>query len=154
MTESAMTGSGPMERARTPWQLWAVGVVALLWNAIGAFDYLMTQTRNEQYMSAFTPEQLEYFYGFPAWVVACWATAVWGGVLGSVLLLMRRRLAEPVFLVSLIAMVLTTIHNLVLTNGLEIMDGPGQLVFTALIFVTAIGLYLYARSLARRGILR
>ena len=45
-------------------------------------------------------------------------------------------------------------HNFVLTNGLEIMDGPGQLAFTALIFVTAVGLYLYARSLVRRGILR
>ncbi len=52
----------------TPLHLWIVGALSLLWNAVGAFDYLMTQTRNQAYMSDFTPEQLEYFYGFPAWV--------------------------------------------------------------------------------------
>ena len=44
---------------RAPWHLWVVGIISLLWNAMGAFDYLMSQTRNEQYMAAFTPEQLD-----------------------------------------------------------------------------------------------
>ena len=64
----------------TPWHLWAVGVVGLLWSAMGAMDYVMTQTHNEAYMSAFTPEQLAFFYGIPIWAVATWAIAVWGGV--------------------------------------------------------------------------
>ena len=37
---------------------------------MGAFDYVMTETRNEAYMAEFTPEQLEFFYGFPAWMIA------------------------------------------------------------------------------------
>ena len=49
----------------TPWHLWVVGVFALLWSAMGAMDYVMTQTRNEAYMSAFTPEQLDFFYAIP-----------------------------------------------------------------------------------------
>ena len=53
--------------------LWIVGTVTLLWNVVGAFDYVLTETRNESYMGAFTPEQLEFFYGFPTWVVAFWA---------------------------------------------------------------------------------
>jgi hypothetical protein len=105
-------------------------------------------------MSAFTPEQLDYFYGFPAWVVAAWALSVWGGVLGSILLLLRRRWAVPVFGVSLAAMVLTTIYNFVLSDGLEVMDGAGGLIFTAVIFVIAVALFVYARWLARVGVLR
>lgn len=143
----------PAGPARTPRHLWVVGVLALLWNAMGAFDYLMTQTKNATYMSAFTPEQLEYFYSFPAWAVAAWAIAVWGGVLGSVLLLLRRRIAVPVFLVSLVAMVLTTIYNFVLSEGLEIFKDAGSRALTAVIFVVAVALYLYARSLARKGVL-
>ena len=84
---------------RTPWHLWVIGIVALLWNLVGAYDYLMTQTENAAYMGRFTAEQLEYWYGFPTWVVASWAIAVWGGVLGAVLLLLKKRLAAPVFLV-------------------------------------------------------
>ena len=148
MTESQTTAS-----VRTPWQLWAIGVVSLLWNCIGAFDYVMTETRNPTYMSAFTPEQLAYFYSFPAWAIATWATAVWGGVLGSVLLLMRRRLAVWVFLISLVAMLLTTLYNYVLSNGLEIFPDAGSKVFTAVIFLVALGLFLYARAMSRRGVL-
>lgn len=149
--EHGSLSAGPV---RTPWHVWVVGVVALLWNAIGAFDYVMTQTRNPQYMAAFTQQQLDYFYGFPAWVVAAWAIAVWGGVLGAVLLLLRRRLAVPVFLASLVAMVITTVHNFLLSNGLEVFSDTFSRVFTALIFVVAVALYLYARSLAAKGVLR
>jgi hypothetical protein len=138
----------------TPLHLWIVGALSLLWNAVGAFDYLMTQTRNQAYMSQFTPQQLEYFYGFPAWVDGAWAIAVWGSVLGSVLLLLRRRQAVPVFVVSLAAMVVTTVHNYVLSDGLEVMGGAGPVVFSAVIFVVGVLLVVYSRAMARRGVLR
>ena len=137
----------------TPRHLWVVGVIALLWNAVGALDFVMTQTKNEAYMSSFTPEQLEFFYGFPAWVVAAWAVAVWGGVIGSVLLLLRKRFAVQLFLVSLAAMVITTIHNYVLSDGFEIIGDTFTLVFTAAIFLAAVALFLYARAMHRRRVL-
>jgi hypothetical protein len=147
-------GQGQMaEGQRPPWHLWVVGILALLWNAMGAYDYLMTQTENEAYMSRFTPEQLEFFYGFPSWVVASWAIAVWGSVLGSILLLVRNRYAVPVFLVAFLAMIVTTIHNYVLSEGLEVAGGAA-LGFTLVIFLVALGLYLYARAMRRRGVLQ
>ena len=148
MSEDQATSNG-----RTPWHLWVVGVLAVLWNSMGAYDYLMTQTQNEAYMSNFSPEQLEYFYGFPTWLVAFWALAVWGGVLGAVLLVLRKKLAAGVLLVSFLSMVVTTIHNFGLSNGFEVMGGPGELVFSALIFVIALLLYLYAKAMKNRGVL-
>jgi len=138
---------------RAPWHLWVVGVAALLWNAVGALDYVMTQTRNVQYMAGFTAEQLEFFYGIPAWTVAAWAIGVWGGVFGSLLLLLRKPLAVWVFLASLVGVVLTTFQNYVLSNGMEVMGGPGAVVFTAVIFLVAVALYLYASLMRRRGVL-
>lgn len=137
---------------RAPWHLWVIGVIALLWNAMGAVDYIMTMTKNETYMESFTPEQLAFFYGFPSWVVAAWAIAVWGGVLGVILLLVRKGLAVWVLLASLIAMVITAIHNFLMSNGAEIMGGVG-VIFTIVIFLVACGLYFYARAMQRRGIL-
>ncbi|MDH3732883.1 MAG: hypothetical protein OEU54_05080 [Gemmatimonadota bacterium] len=147
MSEAAIDTPG-----RTPRHLWLVGIAGLLWSSMGAFDYLMTETRNESYMSRFTPEQLEFFYGFPTWVVAFWAVAVWGGVLGTLLLLLRKRLAVPVLLGSFLAMIITSIHNFLLADGLAVMGGAG-VAFSVLIFVFALGLWLYARSMAQRGVL-
>jgi len=139
--------------AGVPWHLWLVGALALLWNSVGAFDYVMTETRNASYLSAFTPEQLAYFNGFPKWFIAMWALGVWGGVLGSVLLLARQRLAVPVFGVSLLGVVVTFVYNFLLSNGVEVM-GTGGAVFSLVIFVVAVALLLYARALARAGRLR
>ena len=138
---------------RAPRQLWVVGGFALLWNAMGARDYIMTQTKNEAYMSGFTPDQLAFFYSIPAWVVSTWAIGVWGGVLGALLLLVRRRFAVWAFLASLTGMVVTTFRNYVLADGLDIIGDAFSLGFTAVIFLVALGLLLYARAMRTRGVL-
>jgi hypothetical protein len=154
MPEELDTSEAPDPRSSgTPKHLWVVGIVSLLWNAVGAMDYFMTQTENESYMSGFTPEQLEFFYGFPTWLVAFWAIAVWGGVLGSVLLLLKRRLAIHVFLASFLAMVVTTIHNFGFANGFEVIGDGFALTFTAVIFFAALALFIYARAMGKRGVL-
>ena len=142
-----------VNESKVSWKFWVIGVVALLWNAVGAFDYTMTQTQNEAYMSEFTSEQLEFFLGFPTWVVATWATAVWASLLGTVLLLLRKSLAVPVFLASLVAMAITFFHNFFLSNGMEIMVGVFPMIFTAVIFLVAIGLYMYSDRLKKNGVL-
>ena len=149
-----MTDSSLSNNVKAPWHLWVVGIVGFLWSAMGAMDYVMTKTRNAEYMSAFTPEQLEFFYGLPIFIVACWATAVWCGVAGAILLLLRKSVAVGLFLASLIAMFITTIHNYGTSNGFEVMGDTFSLVFTAIIFLASIGLYLYARAMRQRGILK
>ncbi len=145
-------GASAAGRSRAPVHLWIVGVLALVWNAFGAFDYLATQLRYEPYMSQFPQEQLEYFYGFPAWAVAAWAFGIWGAFFGSIALLLRKRWAVWLFGLSLAGMAVTTIYNFVLTEGLEIMGTVGA-IFTAVIWIVAILLFLYARALAKKGVL-
>jgi hypothetical protein len=139
-------------RQRAPWHLWLVGILGLLFNSVGSFDYLMTQTQNESYMGRFTSEQLEVLYGFPAWLVVFWALAVSGGALGALLMLLRRRLAVPVLLASLLAMSVTAIHNFSSTKGLYETGGTGP-GFILVIFVVALGLWLYAQAMGARGVL-
>jgi len=148
-----MADTGP-ESPKTPWHLWVIGVISLLWNSTGAMDFTMTQARNAAYLKGLTQAQLDFFYGFPLWVVAAWGIATWGGVAGSLLLLLRRKLAKPVFLASFIGMVLTTIHNFGLSNAWQVMGGAGPLIFSVLIFVIGLLLWLYARAMGRRGVLR
>jgi len=141
------------EQQKTPWHLWVVGILAVLWNLMGVYDYLMTETRNEAYLANFTPEQLEYFTSFPAWAVATWAISVWGSLIASVLLLLRKRMARDLFLLVLVTMAITFLYNFVLSNGLEVMGDAISLVFTGLIIVVAVLLYVYARRQAAAGVL-
>jgi len=140
---------------KTPWHIWLIGVLSLLWNAGGAFDYVMAHFAADSYLAQATPEQQAYYEGFPAWATAFWALGVWGAFAGSVLLLVRSRFAALAFGISLIGLLANT-SRLFSTMGADAVDllGQGNLAFTAALIVVALGLWLYARSMARKGVLR
>ena len=86
---------------KTPWQLWLVGGFALLFNAIGVFDFVMNLAQGPTYLASagMTPEQIAHYQQMPAWMLVVWAVGVFGAFGASVLLLMRRKPAFPVFIV-------------------------------------------------------
>jgi hypothetical protein len=139
-------------RAKTPVHLWIVGILALLWNAVGCFDNYATQTKLEFYMSQFTPQQLEYFYGFPGWVDGAWAVGVWGSLLGTIGLLMRRSRAVWLYGLAILGLAVTSVYNFALSDGLAIM-GREAAIFTGVIWLIALFLFFYARAMAKRRVL-
>jgi hypothetical protein len=138
---------------KAPLHLWIIGIVSLLWNAMGAFDYTATQLRLDFYMSNFSEEQLAYFYGFPAWARAFWAIGVWASLLGSLSLLFRKALAAWLFGAAIIGLAGTSIYNFVLTDGAALM-GEGAVTMSVVIWIIALLLYFYATAMARRRVLQ
>ena len=140
---------------KTPWHVWGVGITAVLFNAGGAFDYVMTQTGNAAYMAAFTPEQIAWFDAFPVWIDAAWAIAVWSALLGGVLILLRRKAAMPVFALSLVAMGVTFVHNFAIAEPtMAEVTGPQAFWMTFLIVAVTLALFHYSRIMTLRGVLR
>ena len=148
MTGNANTGASP----KTPVHLWIVGILALLWNAMGAFDYLATQLELDFYMSTFSEEQLSYFYGFPAWAVSGWAIAVWSALAGSIGLVLRKKWSLYAFVVAIAGMIVSSIYTIGMTNGFEIM-GPSSIYMTVVIWVISIFLVGYACRMVKNGVL-
>ena len=139
-------------RPRTPVHLWIVGVLALLWALMGAFDYLATQLELEFYMGQFTEEQLAYFNAFPTWMTAFWAFGVWGGFAGSIGLLLRKKWAVWAYVVSIAGLFVSSIYNFGLTNGAEVM-GTGGVIFTVIIWILALFLLYYSWLQSKKGVL-
>ncbi|SMY08790.1 hypothetical protein [Flavimaricola marinus] len=140
---------------RTPWHLWVVGGVSLLWNAGGAYDYLMTQLNNEAYLSMLTEPQRALMDSRPVWFDAAWAIGVWGSILGSLLLLLRSRFAVQAFLASFLGLIVSAIWSFGIAepSSFEVM-GSFAAIFSLAIAVVIVLLYLYARAMAARGVLR
>lgn len=94
-------------KGATPWHLWAAGVISLLWNAFGGYDFVMSVTQGEAYWraSGMTDAMVAYYNAMPTWMYVPWVLGVWGAVAGSVLLLMRNKLAVPAFGLSLLGAV-------------------------------------------------
>ena len=146
--------AAPADTRKAPWHLWVVGVLYLLWSGVGAMDFTMTQTHNATYAKGFTAAQLNYFYSYPVWVVIAWAISTWGAIIGSICLLVRKRSAVPFFLAALVAMILTTVYNFGLSGGIKVMGGTGTLIFCVIIIVVGALVWLYARGMRRKEVLR
>jgi len=137
---------------KAPWHLWVIGGVSLLWNLGGVASYLATELGQLEGM-ALPPDQVEYFYSFPAWAVGFWALGVWGCAIGSLLLILRKKLAVLSFGISIIGLLGTTYYERVFAVVPESMQGTGQNLFAAAIWVITFALFLYARRMTAKGIL-
>ncbi|MFL6862050.1 MAG: hypothetical protein ACJ8DZ_03530 [Allosphingosinicella sp.] len=74
-----------------PGWFWIVAAIALLWEGLGCYAYLMQISTVDD--------------ATPMWVTASFAVAVWVGVVGALLLLMRQKMARSAFAVSLLAVI-------------------------------------------------
>lgn len=143
---------------RTPVHLWVVGVLAILWNAFGAYDYWMTRTENLDYLSQFGADPnsiLSWIDSFPMWAQFGWGLGVWMGLLGSVLLLARSRWAVHAFGLSLIGMALSFGYQFSGASPMpEGMDGGAMAYIPLLIIFIGLVLFAYARAMAKKAVLR
>ena len=129
---------------------WVIGIIALIWNALGVNAYLQEAYNTDAYKALHTEEQLELINNLPTWYTAIFAIAVFASLIGCILLLLRKRLAIPLFLIALIAVVIQTGYNLFINEGRELY-GVMEYAMLVLIPVVSIFLYWYAKHATKRG---
>jgi hypothetical protein len=138
----------------TPAHLWIVGILSLLWSAMGCFDYLMTVTSNQTYLGKMPADQIAYLNSLPTWLTGAWAIGVWGGLLGSLLLLMRSRHAVLAFGLSLVAAVIAMGYEMFATQQPASMMSGAMAVMPWVVLAVCAFLLWYAWTMERKGVLR
>ena len=140
---------------KTPWHVWLIGLIALLFNSIGVFDFVMTMAQGAGYQASvgMTPDQIAHYQQMPSWMTVVWAVGVFGAFLASILLLLRRKLAAPVFILSLAAFVVSLLYTYVLTNGGAVM-GQQMAIMSAVIAGLLVFFSGYSRYMTLRRVLR
>lgn len=130
-----------------------VAVFALLWNLVGLAMFCMQVTLTPQAVAALPPEQQQIHAAMPGWVYVFFGIAVVSGVLGSLGLLLRRRWAVPLLLVSLLGVVVQMASAYAVTPVWALTGVTGA-VFPLLLVLVCLLLWLFARKVAARGGLR
>lgn len=131
---------------------WIVAGLALVWNLIGTFFYYAQVTMSEDMLATMSDAQRQFFLDMPTWATSAQAVAVTAGVLGSILLLLRKALAVPLFVLSLLGILVQNLHAWVIADGLAVF-GPGNAVLPVIVVLIAIGLVFYSGKAKARGLL-
>lgn len=131
---------------------WIIAVVLLLWNGMGVMAYLVDVSQSPEALAALDPAMRAMYESRPAWALGAFAIAVFGGLLASVLLLMRRKLATKIFILSLLAIFAQQLYSFGIAR---VQDATNEnvMMLPVMIVVVAIFSIWYSRSCGEKGLL-
>ena len=102
-----------ISNTKPPVWFWIIAVVALIWNAMGIVAYLIQAYMTDEMIAALPEEQqAEFLIEHPTWYTAAFALAVFSGALGCIALLLRKKWAFMLFLISFICATIQQVYLL------------------------------------------
>jgi CHASE2 domain-containing sensor protein len=137
-------------KVKPPVWFWIVSVLALLWNLAGAMAYIGQAYMSDEVLATMSEAERNLYENQPAWVTGAFAIAVWGGTLGCIFLLLRKKWAKPVFIVSLIGLIGQLSYNYFLSEAFdtfEIVD----MIMSVMILVISIVLIVFSNKAIRKN---
>jgi len=130
---------------------WLVVILSFLWYAVGVFNYLVQAYMTDETLVSFPDEVQLYYTNLPAWVTAAFALAVFGGLLGSVGLFLRKKWASFLFLGSFFAIVAQQFHSFFVQDFIEITIEKA--IMPLLVLIIALYMIYYSRKSETEGLL-
>ena len=129
---------------------WVVSAIALVWNLMGVMAYIAQVTMSPEALQALPENERTLMESVPMWVTSAFAIAVWGSTLGSILLLMRKKLATPVLILSFVGILVQMYYNLFMSKSMEVY-GPGGLAMPIMVLLFGAFLIWFSRKSTGNG---
>ncbi len=125
------------------------GVAGLAWNAFGVFQFFAQLGDTPTMGEGLSAAQADIVAHQPWWMLCAFAVGVFGGLIGSALLVLRRKAAVSVFTASLIGYVILYVGDI--TTGIFTALGMGHVVVLSIVVAIAVALLAISQSAAKRG---
>ena len=135
---------------KSPMWFKVVAVVALLWNLLGCLAFASDLSISAEDIAKLPDAQQALYAARPAWAVAATAIAVIGGALGCLFLLLGKRWAFAVLLLSLIGIIVQDYGLFVVANAATL-AGPVAVAMQTIVLLVGVGLVLLSRKGIARG---
>ena len=132
---------------------WIVASLLLVWAVIGDAAYLSQVTADLTEMAKTDPIAARAFGKVPVWVWSAYAIAVWVATTAAIALLLRRKLAVPLYALSLAAVLVQFSWTFFVDTVIQ-EKGAAAAFLPVTIIVLAVFSLWYARGKARQGVLR
>lgn len=129
---------------------WLISLAALVWNLMGVYAYILQAfVTDESRLKLPETEQILYT-NTPAWVTAAFAIAVFGGTLGSVALLLRKKWARPAFLISLMGIIAQMSNTFFMNSNIEVLK-LGAIIMPIMVLIIGVYLIIYSKLAIEKG---
>ncbi|MEQ8936603.1 MAG: hypothetical protein RIE56_12515 [Amphiplicatus sp.] len=127
--------------------------VALAWSLMGVTSYLADVTMGAEAYGKMPEAQRTLYETRPAWVTGAFAIAVFTALAGAIALVLRKTLATPFFIASLIAVIIQFGYGFLGMNALRVVGAAGA-IFPTFIIIAAIAMLWLSTQAEAKGWLR
>ncbi len=138
------------DSVKIPTWFYVVIIIALLWNAMGIAAFIMDATMSPEALSALPEAQQQVYNNTPQWAMIAYGLAVFAGFFGCLLMLLKKSLALPALILSLVAVLVQMYAGFFITNSFDVF-GPGGLIMPIMVIIIAVLLIFLARSAKVKG---
>ncbi len=137
------------EYNKPPIWFWVVSAIALLWNLFGLFNFYVSTFDQVSILETLNQEQRELFEAMPMWATIAFGVATVSGTLGSIGLLLRKKWAKPLFIISLVTLVAQFINWLFIQNAPEVF--PNSYTMPAVVVIVGVLLIFFSNKAIQKG---
>ena len=138
---------------KVPVWFYIVAVLAVVWNAMGIFAYLSTVMMSTEDFAKMPQAMQDLQKATPLWAIAAFAIAVFAGTIGCLLLLIKKALAFPVLVLSLIAVMVQMSNFIFLMEGFDVISQE-EMIMTLMVIIVAFLLMFFAKVSKAKGWIR
>ncbi len=136
---------------RPPRWYWVVAILALLWMLFGVAAWCMDLMMDPAALAQMPEAQQQLYADRPQWLFVVYGVAIFSGLLGTIGLLLRKRWATSLFLLSLLAIVVQFGYTFAAMHAIEVLGAAQALPFPILIFAIGLGLWWFSGYAGKRG---
>ncbi|KTF13967.1 hypothetical protein [Pseudoalteromonas sp. H105] len=126
---------------------------AFVWNLLGVIAFIMQMLMTPDMISKLPAEQQAAYSNTPLWFIFAFAIAVFGGTLGSLLLVFKKALARSVFALSTAAIFVQQFYNFIIINSIELL-GASAVFMPLLVIIIALLLLVISHKAIKKGWLK
>lgn len=131
---------------------WIISSIALFWNIMGVVAYLGQAYMTDEALSLLAENEQAYYANVPVWITAAFAIAVFSGFLGSLALVLKKKLAKLLFLVSFVTVVVQVVYNLFIQEFVALTGS--RVILPLITIVIAVFLLWFANNAIEKRILK
>lgn len=124
---------------------WVISIIAMLWYLMDVSGFFMRVFMSEETLLAMPENQQQFIQDIPLWVNIVFALEVFGGILGSIGLLLKNKWALPLFIISFIGVLSQTTYLYFLSDAISI-NGALAIVMPLVAILITIGLIFFTKS--------
>lgn len=105
---------------KIPKWFWVLAVISLLWNIMGILSFFVHTFITDEALAKLPDNERALYSEYTIWTTIIFAIATFGGLIGSLGLILKRKWAKIFFIISFLAIVPQMIHNVFFTKSIDV----------------------------------